>query len=192
MQSEPALSQSPLEVEQKYRVLSHQEVLRRLVELQASELTPERQCDTYLQHPSRDFGVTGEAFRIREVNEDAVVTYKGARLAGAVKTRSEIEIALAVNTQREWMQVWLALGFREVAQVRKQRRSFVIPFESTSLTIALDDVVRLGTFVEVEAIVHDRTTLPEIQQHILDVAKLLGLNEVEPRSYLRQLLEQDH
>ncbi len=189
MQSEPAI-QSPLEVEQKYRVLSYEQVLRCLVALRARELPPEQQCDTYLQHPSRDFGQTGEAFRVREVNEDAVVTYKGTRLAGAVKTRSEIEIPLAANTHREWMQVWQALGFREVAKVRKQRRSFAISFESTPITIALDDVVSLGTFVEVESIVHDRTTLPEIQQRILEVAKLLGLDDAEPRSYLRQLLEQ--
>ena len=190
MQIEPVAIQSPLEVEQKYRVSSHEEVLRRLVALKARELPPEQHCDTYLQHPSRDFGVTGEAFRVREVNEDAVVTYKGTRLAGAVKTRSEIEIPLAANTLREWLQIWQALGFREVSKIRKQRRSFAISFESTPLTIALDDVVSLGTFVEVESIVVDRTILARIQQRILEVAKLLGLDETEPRSYLRQLLEQ--
>jgi len=188
MSIETAATESPLEVEQKYRVPSHDEVLKLLRELQATELPSEQHCDTYLQHPSRDFGVSGEAFRVREVNDYAVVTYKGARLAGPIKTRTEIEIPLAAQTQNEWMQIWQALGFREVAKVRKLRRSFSLQLQSNQLTIALDDVQSLGKFVEVEAIVHDRTTLSSIQNQILAVAKLLNLDEVEPRSYLRQLL----
>jgi len=183
---------SPLEVEQKYRVTSHRAILECLPALNACELEFEEHCDIYLKHPCRDFAVTGEAFRIRLVNDSAVVTYKGRRYAGTIKTRSEIEIPLASKTTREWLQILLALGFCEVARIRKQRRSFSITLRSEKFTIALDDVENLGKFVEIEAIVVDRSGLPKIQASILELAMQLQVDQVEPRSYLRQLLELTH
>ena len=182
---------SPLEVEQKYRVSSHDSLLADLLKLNAAEMPLEEHCDIYLQHPSRDFGVSGEAFRIRQVNHSAVVTYKGPRFAGPIKTRMELEIPLVEETDREWLQVFLSLGFREVARVNKQRRSFAVQFQSESFTVALDDVKRLGKFVEIEAIVHDRSKLGTVQRNIAELASELVLEEVEPRSYLTQLLELD-
>ncbi len=181
---------SPLEVEQKYRISSHEPLLQCLRDLHANELPSEQHRDTYLQHPSHDFAISGEALRIREVNDSAVVTYKGPRFAGPIKTREEIEIPLADRTVHDWMRIWQALGFCEIARVHKQRRSFVLKVESESFTIALDDVTNLGKFVEIEAIVHDRTTLPKIEACILKLAEELQIDDVEPRSYLRQLLEQ--
>lgn len=181
---------SLLEVEQKYRVTSHVSILDCLKELDGCEKQFEEQCDIYLKHPCRDFAVTGEAFRIRLVNDSAVVTYKGERLAGPIKTRSEIEIPLAAKTNLEWLQVLLGLGFSEVARIRKQRRSFSITFQSDTFTIALDDVESLGKFVEIEAIVTDRSTLARIQTNILELAMQMRLEQAEPRSYLRQHLEQ--
>lgn len=184
-----ATKEPALEVEQKYRVETHDELLIRLAAMNASELPIEQHCDTYLQHPCRDFAISGEALRIRTIGENAVVTYKGARLAGPIKIRTEIELPLADQTQDQWLQIWLALGFQEVAQVRKRRRPFSLDFESSRLTITLDDVDDLGKFVEIEAIVHDRDSLPQIQNSILLLAAKLELDNVETRSYLRQILE---
>ncbi len=184
-----AESVTPLEVEQKYRVESHVSILKCLQAIQASEMPLETQCDIYLRHPCRDFATTGEAFRIRQVNDSAVVTYKGARLPGAIKTRVETEVELVQKTDSEWLQIFLALGFREAARVRKQRRSFSIAHRSETFTIALDTVEQLGNFVEIEAIVTDRNTLPRIHESILELAQQLQVEQVEPRSYLRQLLE---
>ncbi|MDZ4849216.1 MAG: class IV adenylate cyclase [Pirellulaceae bacterium] len=178
-----------LEVEQKYRVLSHEALLSRLSELDAHELPPERHCDTYLQHPCRDFAVTGEALRMRSVNDSTVVTYKGTRHAGPIKTRKEIEVPLVKETELDWNQIWLLLGFREIAQVVKTRRSFQIQYSLASITIALDDVNDLGKFVEIESIVNDIAQLPNVQKSIQEVAALLRLDDIEPRSYLRQLLK---
>jgi adenylate cyclase class 2 len=181
---------APLEVEQKYRVESHEAVLKCLQAMKAIELPVETQCDIYLRHPCRDFATTGEAFRIRQVNDSAVVTYKGARLPGIVKTRVETEVALADKTDGEWLQILLALGFCEAARVRKRRRSFRISFRTETFTVALDTVESLGSFIEIEAIVTDRSSLSRIQKDILELAKQLQVDQVEPRSYLRQLLEQ--
>lgn len=181
--------ESPLEVEQKYRVASHEVVLECLCSMNAIELPHEKHCDTYLKHPSRDFAMTGEALRIREINDSAVITYKGARLEGIIKIRPEIEIPLVDQSQFAWMQIWMSLGFHEVAKIQKRRRSFELAYETISVIVALDDVTHLGKFVEIESIVHDRTLLPSIQDRIVEVARQLKVDEIEPRSYLRQLLE---
>ena len=179
----------PLEVEQKFRVATHEILLSKLRSISAAELPHERHCDTYLQHPSRDFGQSGEALRVREVNQDAVVTYKGPRHPGTVKIRTEIEIALVDGTRRDWMDIWLALGFEVVAQVRKERRPFELCFHGQKLQVTLDEVESLGKFVEVEGLVEDPHNVELVQQAVLALASQLELVEVEPRSYLRQILE---
>ena len=47
----------------------------------------------------------------------------------------------------------------------------------------------LGKFVEVEGLVEDPLHVELVQQAVLALASQLGLVEVEPRSYLRQILE---
>lgn len=182
----------PLEIEQKFRVDSHRRIEALLAGLGAERLTVEQQCDTYFRHPCRDFGQTGEAFRVREVNGDALVTYKGPRLAGTVKIRRELELPLADGTREGWFEILEQLGFVPVAQVRKHRIPFQLNWQGKTLTIALDDVEKLGKFVEVESVIDDQSQSDEIQAAILALAEHLELREVEVRSYLRQLLEKEN
>jgi adenylate cyclase, class 2 len=184
-------SPQPLEVEQKYRVSSHEVLRSRLKELGATPRRVEKHCDTYLQHPCRDFGQTGEAFRIREVNDDALVTFKGPRLEGAVKIRKELELPLASGTRQGWMSIFEKLGFKTVAQVRKTRSPFELVWRGHQQTVVLDEVERLGNFVEIEIVVEETTQLEEFEKSILSLAEELYLVEPEVRSYLRQLLALD-
>ncbi len=96
-----------LEVEQKFRVASHHTLRDLLAELKAESLPVERHCDTYMRHPCRDFASTGEAFRVREVNDETLVTYKGSRLSGPVKIRKELELPLAEGTRDGWIEIWV-------------------------------------------------------------------------------------
>jgi adenylate cyclase, class 2 len=178
----------PLEIEQKYRVSELAKIHSSLVSLQAASLPVESHCDSYFRHPCRDFGVTGEAFRLRQVNDQAVVTFKGPRLPGVVKTRTEIEIPLVEGTFDTWHSLLTNLGFIPLRQVCKTRRPFQLIRSEISLIIALDEVEGLGNFVEVETIVEDKSLIESCQQSILALAKELDLNQVEPRSYLTQLL----
>ena len=81
-----------LEIEQKYRVGSHEPIADQLRALGAEPGERIDQEDTYLQHPSRDFKQTNEAFRIRRVGTRNFVTYKGPKHPGPTKTREELEI----------------------------------------------------------------------------------------------------
>ncbi|MCH8840590.1 MAG: class IV adenylate cyclase, partial [Planctomycetes bacterium] len=65
------------EVEQKYRVASHEPVLTTLAAQGVAIGEPVEQVDCYYRHPQRDFSQTDEAFRLRSVGPRNLLTYKG-------------------------------------------------------------------------------------------------------------------
>ena len=179
------------EIEVKFRVADHADLERRLRERGLSpEVTVEHQ-DAYLAHPSRDFAQSGEAFRIRSEGALNRITYKGVKRGGPTKTREEIEVEFAAGAEaREQLaRAFEHLGFRPVAVVRKRRAEYHLEFQGRAMIVALDLAESLGTFAEVETLVEAETDLPAAQKAVLALAESLGLTEVEPRSYLRMLLE---
>ena len=151
-------------------------------------LRREEHCDTYLRHPSRDFRTTDEALRIREINGEPYITYKGPRLAGPIKIRPEIELPMVSGTMDDWLKIWGHLGFVVALTVPKIREVYTLVHCSRGVTITLDHVESLGYFVEIERIVSDKSEIALAQQDIQEIGRLLHLSQVEPRSYLGLLL----
>jgi adenylate cyclase class 2 len=178
----------PLEVECKFRVEDRESLEQRILALGGTYLQEETQCDTYLRHPSRDFRVTDEALRIRELNGRPYVTYKGPRLPGPVKIRPEIELPLVNETVESWLSIWQHLGFEIVARVSKVRSVYQISRNDRSLTMTLDRVENVGDYVEIERVVESATAVENAQNDILELASALGLGPIEKRSYLSLLL----
>lgn len=183
----------PWEVEQKFIVTDAEQLLKRLSQLAAIEMPVERQIDTYLAHPCRDFKATDEAFRLRQFNAEACVTYKGRRLPGNVKTRPEIELSIRQTEIPQWLEMMKHLGFQPKPQVRKTRRIFSVAAPTPEaggmpFTVAIDEVVDLGMFAEIELLVEAAEQLEEAGQRIEKLAVSLGLSQVQPRSYLSLLL----
>jgi adenylate cyclase class 2 len=83
------------------------------------------------------------------------------------------------------------LGFRPVATIRKHRETFHLSFRDHEIEIALDDAEGLGDFAEIETLAHGEDDLGAAQQAVMALASVLGLTEVEPRSYLRMILARD-
>jgi adenylate cyclase class 2 len=181
------------EVEVKYRLVDHDQLERRLAERGAARVSVITQEDVYLSHPSRDFAVSNEALRIRRIGVDNRITYKGPRLSGPTKTREEIEIAVTSGEGafNQLLRLFENLGFRPVATVRKSRTPFHLNQEGLAVEVVLDRAVGLGDFAEIEALAATESELPSAQAAVLALAQELGLTEVEPRSYLRMLLEPD-
>jgi adenylate cyclase class 2 len=179
------------EVEQKYRTVDHGAVARRLADLGATAVAPLEQEDVYLSHPCRDFAATNEAFRLRRVGDHNAMTYKGPKRAGPTKTREEIEISFPDGPESlaRMRRLYENLGFRPVAVVRKVRTSYHLTCEGRAVEVALDEAEGLGSFVEVETIARDEADLPGAQRVVVELAGTLGLTQIEPRSYLRMLLE---
>lgn len=187
------------EVEQKYAVDGPEQDgvewverwMERLRGLDAKELAVQRQVDTYWRHPCRDFRATDEAFRIRQIDQAAVVTYKGARLPGGMKTRPEVELPLAPGTVEGWQAILTSLGFEVARQVSKTRRTWQVVHNSQTFTLARDQVDQLGCFVEIELLVHSLEDRPRAEQQIASLASWLGLDQPVARSYLGMLLDRD-
>jgi adenylate cyclase class 2 len=178
------------EVEQKHSVSDVAALVSRLKEQGASFGDPIQQSDQYFAHPCRDFAKTDEALRIRTVGSSSFVTYKGPKLDTTTKTRREIELPLDPNDTdgSRFAELLVALGFTPVAVVRKQRHPFRISLDENNVEGALDDVVGLGSFVELE-LQADDSTLDAARRTISRLASDLDIGPSERRSYLELLLE---
>jgi adenylate cyclase class 2 len=179
------------EVEVKYRLADRGLLVERLVERGAVPSSTMPQEDVYLAHPSRDFAQTHEALRIRRIGSENRITYKGPRLSGPTKTREEIEITFATGdvALEQLRRLFENLGFRPIGTVRKSRTLFELTEGGQRLEIAVDLAEGLGDFAEIETQAQSAADLPAAQAAVLAVAAQLGLTEVEPRTYLRMILE---
>jgi adenylate cyclase, class 2 len=135
--------------------------------------------DLYYQHPARDFGRTDEALRLRMTNGQCRLTYKGPRLAGTAKIRFERETEIGDYVTIS--SILDRLGFRPVGTVEKTRAVFSL--ENT--VICLDDVVGLGSFIELEKMGENKEIL---EWEVLALAEKLGIRTFEPRTYLAMIL----
>lgn len=179
-----------IEVEHKYRVTDLADMERRLADLQATIAEAQLQVDTYFAHPARDFAVTDEALRIRRVGERNYVTYKGPKLDTVTKTRREIDLPLEPHEAgaAAFGELLLALGFRRVRDVPKQRRRVEIAWQGWHVDASLDEVAGLGHFIELELAVAE-ADVPAAKDCLASLAERLELRDGERRSYLELLMQ---
>jgi adenylate cyclase class 2 len=187
------------EVEQKYPVADVTALEARLASLGARWRDATDQVDRYFSHPSRDFAVTDEALRVRVTPRGTVITWKGPRVDAAAKARREIELplepatapgieaALGPTALDRWTELLEALGFRPVREVAKRRRAATLPWEGAAIEVAVDRVVGLGHFVELE-LQAEAAGIAAAAARVASLARALGCGEAEPRSYLELLL----
>jgi adenylate cyclase class 2 len=178
------------EVEQKFAVAEMATLEAKLAALGVTVSRPRSEIDHYYAHPSRDFAATDEALRIRRTDEASYITYKGPKVDLTTKTRREIELPLWQQEVRVATLASLleALGFTPVAEVCKHRRKAIVPWQGRQVEASLDDVLDVGTFVELELIAED-DDVESARQCIASLAQHLGLSGSERRSYLELLLE---
>jgi adenylate cyclase class 2 len=179
-----------LEVEAKFPLDDWTAVRARLAAWGAAARGERLEADHYFNAPDRDFAATDEALRLRRVGETNALTYKGPKRDALTKTRTEIEVpfadgdAAAADVER----MLRHLGYRPVAVVRKRRTVYEWEREDFALQCCLDEVERVGRYVEVE-IVAPEERFEAARDVLLRTAAELGLGEQERRSYLRMLLE---
>jgi len=177
------------EVEQKFRAASLTDCRHKIEQMGAVFNAPVTQTDLYLAHPSRNFGDTDEALRIRRTGDENRVTYKGPRIETTIKTRRELELPLLAGEAGAagFRELFVSLGFTPVAEVHKVREEATLTFESQRVVAALDSVTGVGSFVELE-IVASKDHIAAAQQVVASLAIRLALTEHESRSYLELLL----
>lgn len=180
-----------IEIEQKYRRPDADHLETRLADLGAKFMAAASEADHYFNAPDRDFATTGEAFRLRRIDDLNVLTYKGPKWTGStVKVRTEIELDMTSGPDgaARVFAMLAGLGYRDVAIVKKRRSSYELPRDGFVLKVCLDDCETVGRFVELEILTDDSTHDRAIAA-IQSLAADLGLTEPESRSYLRMVLE---
>ncbi len=177
------------EVEQKHPIPGFQAVEAGLAVLGATVGPAIEELDLYFAHPVRDFASTDEALRIRRKGGKTLITYKGPKIDQTTKTRQEIELPLGEgpDTPQQWRELLEVLGFKAVAEVRKQRRKVDLAWQGAAVVLTLDDVHQVGTFVELE-IESDENGVERAKSQLAALADHLGLEGSERRSYLELLL----
>lgn len=180
-----------LEIELKFRVADFARVDQKLTAWQARPDPAIDEADHYFNAPDRDFARTDEAFRLRRIGSRNLITYKGPKQSGRAKTRAEIEVPLEHGNEAAegFCRLVQKLGYRPTAIVRKRRSIRHFERGSFALQACLDDVERVGRFVEIE-IVAKPEQRPQAEKVLQEVADELGLTHSERRSYLEMLLEE--
>jgi adenylate cyclase class 2 len=168
-----------IEVEVKARARA--DTLERILALGAILMGEENHRDLYFNSPFRDFRQSDEALRIRIKEEGARLTYKGPKMDAMTKSR--LERTVQIDNPREMEQILTTLGFVLSAEVRKRR----IKYSLGDVTLALDEVEGLGSFLEVEA--RGEADWEEQKEKVLSILRDLGLEESIRSSYL-ELLEE--
>ncbi|MHA1577774.1 MAG: class IV adenylate cyclase [Candidatus Thorarchaeota archaeon] len=155
-----------------------------LVDLGAKRTNSEKQIDIYLDHPCKSFGNTDEALRLRRrvnIGLDSVeahnlpntpieMTYKGPKIDSTTKTR--VELSVGIDDLDVAKALFLKLGFTDAATIKKNR----IFYSHGGITVSIDDVEDIGTFLELECVVHSDELIPEAREEIFQLIESMGLN----------------
>lgn len=164
-----------MEIEIKCYCDDDKKIKSRLSDIGARFIEKRSERDIYFNHPSRNFGETDEALRLRTVDDKCRITYKGPKVSKTTKARVEHETEAGdFNSIRN---ILLSLGFTESGVVEKERHIFSL----NDMEVSIDYVDGVGTFVEIEKIGELKD---EIEKVLFDTAADLGLTKFERRSYL--------
>ena len=140
----------PVEIEAKMHVKDIAKVRCRLEELGATHEGDVIEANTFLDTDDHALVASDQGLRLRAKRPLAggettfVITYKGPRHYGELKTREEFE--LEVNSDDDAIKLFDKLGYRKVLSFQKKRRSYAID----GCLVELDEIPHLGTFVEIE------------------------------------------
>ena len=169
-----------LEIEIKSWCENFDELIALLEQAKAKKVTTQYEQDVFFNHPARDFAKTDEALRIRRVNNDVILTYKGPRLGTKTKTRVEHETA--INNFDQMKKILHDLGFHEVHTLQKERTIYQLH----DVEICLDTIDGLGRFVELEK---KGTDKEKNEAELFQLAEKLNLKYFENRSYLEMIFQ---
>lgn len=156
----------PVEIEAKMKVADHEPLRRRLQELGAEARGRFLEVNTFFDTDDRALLAGDKGLRLRRnrnldtLEEQFVITFKGPRLNGKVKTREELE--LAVGDGDAACELLEKLGFHRMLSFEKRRDRFRID----DCSVELDELPHLGCYVEIEG---------PAEAEVLRVREKLGL-----------------
>ncbi len=141
----------PTEIELKLRVTDPQTVRARLAAVGARPIAEVLETNWILDTADRRLRAAGTGLRVRlsapvdgSAPPVATLTFKGPRTGGALKIREELETQ--AHDSATMLRIFEELGYPPVITFEKRRAAF----ELGSCHVTLDELPRLGWFVEIE------------------------------------------
>jgi adenylate cyclase, class 2 len=162
----------PLEIEAKMKVDDLNEMRLRLQSARAQPAGLHLEINTFFDTPDESLRRADKGLRLRE-NRDAekkttdyIVTFKGPRQPGQLKTRPETEFT--VDDPATAAEVFDSLGYKKLLSFQKRRESWLL----LGCKVELDELPYLGSFVEIEGptpakVMHVRKVLQLADQPIV-------------------------
>jgi adenylate cyclase class 2 len=192
-----------LEAEIKIKLKSKEKTIENINLMSGKLKMNLKHSDIYYNAPKelRDFSKTDEALRLRssiqfdpktkkKVEEKHELTYKGPKLATTVKSRLECETE--ISNPEEMEKIILALGFRKIITIKKNRILYIVPFQSKELTVLIDQIEGLeGFYLEAEIMVADSKDLEQAKKILIGFAEKIGYGEKDSirESYLELVMK---
>ena len=139
-----------VEIEVKLRLTDPDLLFDKLREFSAVHDRHFLETNTYFDLPDGQLKTTDQGLRVRiEKNtatgrSDVMVTHKGPRAHGRLKSRSETE--MSVSDARAATEMLGVLGYQPVLTFEKRRDRYLLD----GCRVEIDRIPHLGTFVEIE------------------------------------------
>jgi adenylate cyclase class 2 len=139
-----------IEIEAKMKVADHAALRTQLQSLGATKVGEFLETNTFFDTEDRSLLAADRGLRIRQNrnvsagSEQFILTLKGPRLHGQLKSREETEVT--VGDARTMTALLDQLGYRVVLSFEKKRESWTL----NNCHIELDEIPHLGTYVEIE------------------------------------------
>jgi adenylate cyclase class 2 len=175
-----------IEVERKYRITDKQEIISKLNKLGYIKLKTVHQKDNIYLKNSKSFtdGFKKDdpIMRIRTIGKTHILTYKRS----INDDGDSIEHEMEVNPVNAAIDLLDELGYKIVTNVDKIRTEFKLG----NITVAVDEVAKLGSFIEVEILCNKGTEDITIKR-VVEAASNLGLTDqnIEHKKYDRLMSE---
>jgi len=168
-----------IEVEAKMRLADPEGVRERLADLGAKRVSNLLETNTFFDTREGVLKASDQGLRIRiesngEKTPRSVITHKGPRAHGKLKSRNETEVVVA--DPRDAAALLGALGYQPVLTFEKRRERWTLD----GCTVELDNMPYLGEFIEIEG---------RSDEEVLAVRQKLGLDDtpILKSSYIAML-----
>jgi len=154
----------PVEIEAKMTVESFDPVRTRLREAGASGPVEHHEVNTFFDTEDRSLLAADEGLRLRldrlvaAGTDRHVITYKGPRQLGPLKSREELEVE--VSDPAGATALLERLGYLRTLSFEKRRESW----ELDRCKVELDELPHLGKFVEIEG--PDEATVMRLRERL--------------------------
>ena len=156
----------PTEIEAKFKVNDLAPYAQLAQSLNATKQPAITQRDTFFDLPNRSLLKADSGLRIRQIDNRAIICYKGPCQGGPYKKRLEIEVP--TENHHEAFELLQALGYQQTLMFEKHRTIYLL----NSCQVCFDQVALLGNFIVIEGPNQDQITKTRNQLNLAETATI--------------------